>query len=157
MLTSSSGYLKSVFDAANELHNNCMNDQKGLNSIIILGAWSMWNHRSCCVFDGISLSGMCCCNHQRGGETVVYCWGSRSFSSPRPSSTCNLGCTGLVLIQSLLFVRVVQEFLGGLQAHNSVILQGSCPLFILLNILMYSSPARLRKKVTNHGYMLAKH
>ena len=56
MLTSSSGYLKSVFDAANELHNNCMNDQKGLNSIIILGAWSLWNHRNRCVFDGCSPS-----------------------------------------------------------------------------------------------------
>ena len=28
--------------------------QKGLNSIIILGAWSIWNHRNRCVFDGIS-------------------------------------------------------------------------------------------------------
>lgn len=28
--------------------------QKGLNSIIILGAWSIWDHRNRCVFDGIS-------------------------------------------------------------------------------------------------------
>jgi len=28
--------------------------QQGLNSIIILGAWSIWNHRNRCVFDGIS-------------------------------------------------------------------------------------------------------
>jgi hypothetical protein len=27
--------------------------QKGLNSIIILGAWAIWNHRSRCVFYGI--------------------------------------------------------------------------------------------------------
>jgi hypothetical protein len=26
--------------------------EKGLNSIIILGAWSVWNHRNRCVFDG---------------------------------------------------------------------------------------------------------
>ena len=30
--------------------------QKGLNSIIILGAWNLWNHRNCCVFDGASPS-----------------------------------------------------------------------------------------------------
>jgi len=31
-------------------------EQKGLNSIIILGAWSLWNHRNRCVFDGSSPS-----------------------------------------------------------------------------------------------------
>jgi hypothetical protein len=30
--------------------------KKGLNSIIILVAWSIWNHRNCCVFDGITPS-----------------------------------------------------------------------------------------------------
>ncbi|GJN13324.1 hypothetical protein PR202_gb00016 [Eleusine coracana subsp. coracana] len=27
---------------------------KGLNSLIILGAWVLWNHRNRCVFDRIS-------------------------------------------------------------------------------------------------------
>jgi len=33
---------------------------KGLKSIIILGAWAIWNHHNCCVFDGIlpSLNGV---------------------------------------------------------------------------------------------------
>jgi hypothetical protein len=26
--------------------------RKGLNSLIILGAWILWNHRNRCVFDG---------------------------------------------------------------------------------------------------------
>jgi hypothetical protein len=26
---------------------------KGLNSIVILVAWSLWNHRNLCVFDGV--------------------------------------------------------------------------------------------------------
>ena len=26
--------------------------KKGLNSLIILGAWTIWNHRNRCVFDG---------------------------------------------------------------------------------------------------------
>jgi hypothetical protein len=29
---------------------------KGLNSIIILGAWNLWNHRNRCVFDDASPS-----------------------------------------------------------------------------------------------------
>ncbi|RCV13538.1 hypothetical protein SETIT_2G354200v2 [Setaria italica] len=35
--------------------NNGTGDQakNGLNSIIILGAWSIWKHRNRCVFDGI--------------------------------------------------------------------------------------------------------
>ena len=34
--------------------------RQGLNSLIILGAWSIWNHRNRCVFDGIqpSLNGV---------------------------------------------------------------------------------------------------
>jgi len=28
--------------------------QKGVNSIIILSSWSLWNHRNQCVFDGIN-------------------------------------------------------------------------------------------------------
>uniref|UniRef100_K3XR34 Uncharacterized protein n=1 Tax=Setaria italica TaxID=4555 RepID=K3XR34_SETIT len=30
--------------------------RKGLNSVIILGAWCIWNHHNRCVFDGIQLS-----------------------------------------------------------------------------------------------------
>ena len=30
--------------------------KKGLNSIIILGAWNLWYHRNSCVFDGTSPS-----------------------------------------------------------------------------------------------------
>ena len=28
--------------------------QKGLNYLIILGAWSLWKHRNRCVFDGMA-------------------------------------------------------------------------------------------------------
>ena len=28
--------------------------KKGVNSIIILSSWSLWNHRNQCVFDGIN-------------------------------------------------------------------------------------------------------
>jgi hypothetical protein len=28
--------------------------RKGLNSLIILGEWILWNHRNRCVFDGVA-------------------------------------------------------------------------------------------------------
>jgi hypothetical protein len=30
--------------------------KKGVNSLIILGAWVLWKHRNACVFDGVSPS-----------------------------------------------------------------------------------------------------
>jgi len=62
---------------------------------------------------------------------VVYCWGSRSFSSPRPSSSCHLDGFAFVLV---LFGPVTFTcksclvVLGGLQAHFSVKLWGSYPV-----------------------------
>ncbi|RCV11247.1 hypothetical protein SETIT_2G170900v2, partial [Setaria italica] len=38
---------RAVSGAGEQLH-------KGLNSLIILGAWILWNHRNRCVFDGVS-------------------------------------------------------------------------------------------------------
>jgi len=53
----------------------------GLNSIIILGAWNLWNHRNRCVFDGASpsisniISSTCVDMHQwsmAGAKGVSY-------------------------------------------------------------------------------------
>jgi len=35
--------------------------QKGLNSLIVLGAWIIWNHRNSCIFDGANtnIAGQC--------------------------------------------------------------------------------------------------
>lgn len=30
--------------------------RKGLNSLVILSTWTLWNHRNKCIFDGASLS-----------------------------------------------------------------------------------------------------
>jgi len=46
------------FDAWWARTNSGVDDQtkENLNSIIIVGAWSIWNHRNRCVFDGIQPS-----------------------------------------------------------------------------------------------------
>jgi len=46
------------FDAWWTSTNSGVDDQtkKDLNSIIILGAWSIWNHHNRCMFDGIQSS-----------------------------------------------------------------------------------------------------
>jgi hypothetical protein len=30
--------------------------REGLNPMFILGAWTLWKHRNCCIFDGIAPS-----------------------------------------------------------------------------------------------------
>jgi hypothetical protein len=37
--------------------------RKGLNSIVILGAWTIWKHRNWCVFNGAAPSLAACLAH----------------------------------------------------------------------------------------------
>jgi hypothetical protein len=45
-----------VFDEWWEKANMATSEitKPGLNSLIILGAWTIWNHRNKCVFDGVN-------------------------------------------------------------------------------------------------------
>ena len=78
--------------------------KKGLNSIIILVALSLWNPRNRCVFDGLqpNLNGIL-------GKKIAYMgrrWGTRNCSPPRPAS-CWLGLEAI-------FGQVVVIYIG----HN---------------------------------------
>jgi hypothetical protein len=61
--------------------------RKGLNSLISLGLWILWNHRNACVFDGLS---PCLGSHQEDrGEGFVGVrrgYKLRSPNSPNPRS-----------------------------------------------------------------------
>lgn len=61
--------------------------KQGLNSVIILVAWSLWNHRNRCVFDGrqADLNGLL-----SSIRDDMYMWelagAPRDFSSSRPAA-----------------------------------------------------------------------
>jgi hypothetical protein len=65
---------------------NVADDQtkKGLNSLIILGAWSIWKRSNRCVFDGLQPR-IDVVLHLLGEELPLeQGWASRSLSSSRP-------------------------------------------------------------------------
>ena len=61
--------------------------KKGLKSVVILVAWSLWNHRNRCVFDGrqADLNGLL-----SSIRDDMYMWelagAPRDFSSSRPAA-----------------------------------------------------------------------
>jgi hypothetical protein len=55
--------------------------QKGLNSLIILGAWSIWKHRNSCVFDGASPSAASILNMARDEAQLCTVAGAKGLTS----------------------------------------------------------------------------
>jgi hypothetical protein len=55
--------------------------QKGLNSLIILGAWSIWKHRNSCVFDGASPSAANILNMARDEAQLCIVAGAKGLTS----------------------------------------------------------------------------
>uniref|UniRef100_A0A0A9FLA7 Uncharacterized protein n=1 Tax=Arundo donax TaxID=35708 RepID=A0A0A9FLA7_ARUDO len=51
--------------------------RRGLNTLIILGAWILWKHHNDCIFNGVSKScdmfGAC----RGGGSPLEFGWGPR--------------------------------------------------------------------------------
>jgi hypothetical protein len=53
--------------------------RKGLNSLVILGAWTLWNHRNICVFDGATPNLVGAMGF--GGESAVdFGWSAGAIS-----------------------------------------------------------------------------
>jgi hypothetical protein len=76
--------------------------KKGLNSIIILVAWSIWNHLNRCVFDAITpnLNGVLLLIREE-----ILLWslaGARGISHLLASAKCKLGLSFSVEVKSFL-------------------------------------------------------
>ena len=54
---------------------------KGLNSLIILGAWAIWNHRNSCVFNGVQPSQSMVINWVKEEAHLWYRAGARDLSN----------------------------------------------------------------------------
>jgi hypothetical protein len=90
--------------------------KKGLNSIIILGVWTLWNHRNHGVFDGVnpSLSSIVSVINE---ELLKWSFaGLEEFlsSSPKHLQTFKSCVPGRVVSKSKLVLLLVKK--GGLQA-----------------------------------------
>ena len=79
----------SSFDGWWEKTSSAVNGEtkKGLNSLIILGDWTLWNHRNRCVFDGVTCS-VARALVTAGEECPLWCmagaWGMSFLADPLP-------------------------------------------------------------------------
>ena len=55
--------------------------KKGLNSLVVLGAWVLWTHRNSCVFDGAAPSIARALNATSEERRLWEIAGTRSLSS----------------------------------------------------------------------------
>jgi hypothetical protein len=52
--------------------------RKGVNSLIILGAWIIWKHRNACVFEGVSPSLSKIWSELKNEQSLVHGWGEEA-------------------------------------------------------------------------------
>ena len=123
---------------------------------VILGAWSIWNHRNRCVFDGITPSLPCVIatiqeRYINGRSLELEGFLTSSPWQPLPlrrfGSCVLFGLVYFLLIKTCFCIRVGCRPL--ILVHSRFLFP-----FFLLNILMCSSPAHSRKKsLIVHGYI----
>jgi hypothetical protein len=54
--------------------------RKGLNSLIILGAWTIWKHRKWYVFDGVAPSLAACLAHAEDERRIWELAGAKGIT-----------------------------------------------------------------------------
>jgi hypothetical protein len=120
--------------------------QKGLNSLIVLGAWIIWNHHNSCVFDRaipniaetFKLAG-----DERRRWTMA---GARGLSHlTAPAQAVSWFVVGAGSLFSLLYWHKCILWDKDKGVWVCVVLRVLCLLF-LLNIMKHSSPVFSRKK-----------
>jgi hypothetical protein len=75
--------------------------RRGLNSLIILGGWTIWNHCNRCVFDGASPSMveiLILAGEERRQWMIAGAGGLIPFSSPPHRSVKSLGDMCMVVL-----------------------------------------------------------
>ena len=94
-----------VFSFCAELDDHL---RKGFNSIIILGAWTLWNLRNRCVFYGEPPNlARALLLASEGLLFWGFCWGERHKLSPCPGAVCVLSVVAgrlQLLLRARLFV-----------------------------------------------------
>jgi len=75
--------------------------RKGINSLIILGAWMIWKQRNDCVFNGgVAKRAENPNTHRRGSAFVVFSWSKGAYTPP---CSKRLGPSPLLVVGRVLF------------------------------------------------------
>lgn len=121
---------------------------KGLNSLIALGAWILWNHRNRSVFDGLSPSVPAALSQAREERHLQEMTGPKGLSFLAATNLVSQLCQMKWCICSQLSLWIV-SCIYVLDLLRRDFLQSGSILdhpYFLLNIMMRTSPARSRKK-----------
>jgi hypothetical protein len=114
--------------------------KEGLNSLIILGAWTIWNHRNKCVFEGASpnmVESLILLGEERRLWMLAGARGLSHLTAPSQEAKCG--------VWSLCCFVKRREF--SLVPKCVCVVMGLFTLwFNLFNIMKRNSPAFSRKK-----------
>jgi len=118
--------------------------RKGVNSLIILGAWIIWKHRNACVFEGVSPSLSKIWSELKNEQSLVHGWGEEASRAWFGASWLGLFSCGRVLVVFYVFKKcgcVIASLIFG----PRMILLGT-PLFFFSIIQWNAALLRFQKK-----------
>jgi hypothetical protein len=103
--------------------------KKGLNSMIILVDWELWEHRNACVFEGMRSSVSVVC-HEIEKECNLWCLAGNSVLSILHARPRIVGAEHLSMLLLFLVVSLVCAW-RGCNWEFSVLALGPSMLFVL--------------------------